>query len=292
MKEYVIGIDIGTSGTKTVLWNVHGQAVSSAVAEYPMAQPQNGWAEQDPADWHRAVLETIRQVMRDSGVDPHAVDGIGLSGQMHGLVMLDERDRVLRPAILWCDQRTGAECAEIEREIGRERCVAITANPVLTGFTAGKIRWVQKHEPEVFKRCRRILLPKDYVRLLLTGEYATEVSDASGMQLLDVPKRVWSDVMCDALSVRADMLGRVYESPDVTGSLTPSAAAACGLTAGIPVVGGAGDNAAAAIGMGVVTEGAAFTTIGTSGVVFAHTDRPVIDPAGRVHTLCCAVPGA
>ena len=292
MKEYVIGIDIGTSGTKTVLWNVHGQAVSSAVAEYPMAQPQNGWAEQDPADWHRAVLETIRQVMRDSGVDPHAVGGIGLSGQMHGLVMLDERDRVLRPAILWCDQRTGAECAEIEREIGRERCVAITANPVLTGFTAGKIRWVQKHEPEVFKRCRRILLPKDYVRLLLTGEYATEVSDASGMQLLDVPKRVWSDVMCDALSIRTDMLGRVYESPNVTGSLTPSAAAACGLTAGIPVVGGAGDNAAAAIGMGVVKEGAAFTTIGTSGVVFAHTDRPVIDPAGRVHTFCCAVPGA
>ena len=292
MKEYVIGIDIGTSGTKTVLWNVRGQAVSSATVEYPMAQPQNGWAEQDPADWHRATVETIRKVMQDSGVDPHAVAGIGLSGQMHGLVMLDERDRVLRTAILWCDQRTGAECAEIEREIGRDRCVAITANPVLTGFTAGKIRWVRKHEPEIFRKCRRILLPKDYVRLLLTGEYATEVSDASGMQLLDVPKRAWSDVMCDALSVRADMLGRVYESPDVTGVLTESAAAACGLVAGIPVVGGAGDNAAAAVGMGVVTEGAAFTTIGTSGVVFAHTDRPVIDPAGRVHTFCCAVPGA
>ena len=292
MKEYVIGIDIGTSGTKTVLWNVRGQAISSATVEYPMAQPQNGWAEQDPADWHRATVETIRKVMRDSGVDPHAVAGIGLSGQMHGLVMLDERDRVLRPAILWCDQRTGAECAEIEREIGRDRCVAITANPVLTGFTAGKIRWVRKHEPEIFRKCRRILLPKDYVRLLLTGEYATEVSDASGMQLLDVPKRAWSDVMCDALAISSDMLGRVYESPDVTGVLTESAAAACGLVAGIPVVGGAGDNAAAAVGMGVVTEGAAFTTIGTSGVVFAHTDRPVIDPAGRVHTFCCAVPGA
>lgn len=292
MKEYVIGIDIGTSGTKTVLWDTGGRAISSATVEYPMMQPKNGWAEQNPADWHRAVMETIRQVMQDSDVDPHTIGGIGLSGQMHGLVMLDERDRVLRPAILWCDQRTGAECAEIEQEVGIEQCISITANPVLTGFTAGKIRWVQKHEPEIFKMCRKILLPKDYVRLLLTGEYATEVSDASGMQLLDVPKRVWSDVMCDALSIRADMLGKVYESPDVTGVLTASAAAACGLVAGIPVVGGAGDNAAAAIGMGVVTEGSAFTTIGTSGVVFAHTDRPVIDPAGRVHTFCCAVPGA
>lgn len=291
MKEYTIGIDIGTSGTKTVLWDTAGHRIASASAEYPMTQPQNGWAEQDPADWYRAVMATIRQVMQNSGADPHSVSGIGLSGQMHGLVMLDEYDRVLRPAILWCDQRTGAECAEIEAEVGREKCVAITANPVLTGFTAGKIRWVQKHEPEIFRKCRKILLPKDYIRLLLTGEYATEVSDASGMQLLDVPLRRWSDTMLDALSIRMDMLGKVYESPEVTGKLIASVAGECGLIAGIPVVGGAGDNAAAAIGMGVVTENSAFTTIGTSGVLFAHTDRPVIDPSGRVHTFCCAVPG-
>ena len=291
MKRYTIGIDIGTSGTKTVLWDECGRSVSSASAEYPMAQPRNGWAEQDPSDWWIAVRKTIRAVMEDSGVDPKEICGIGLSGQMHGLVMLDECDRVIRPAILWCDQRTGEECAELEALIGRKRCVEITANPILTGFTAGKIRWVQKHEPENFARCRHILLPKDYIRLLLTGEYATEVSDASGMQLLDVPKRRWSDVMLDALGIREDMLGRVYESPEITGQVTARAAEECGLCAGIPVVGGAGDNAAAAVGMGVVSDGSAFTTIGTSGVVYAHTSAPVIDPAGRVHTFCCAVPG-
>ncbi len=233
---------------------------------------------------------TVRQVTE--GISPEEIGGIGLSGQMHGLVMLDAQDRVLRPAILWCDGRTGEECARIEQRLGREKLIAITANPALAGFTASKILWVQRHEPQIWAQCRKILLPKDYIRFMLTGEYATEVSDASGMQLMDVPRRRWSAEVLDALDIRHSMLGTMYESPEVTGRVTTAAAEACGICAGIPVVGGAGDNAAAAVGLGVVRDGRAFTTVGTSGVVFAHTDSVSIDPAGRVHTFCCAVPGA
>lgn len=293
MKQtYLLGIDLGTSGTKTVLFTGDGLAVSSATVEYPMAQPKNGWAEQNPADWWDAAARTIAAVLKKSGIDSGDIAGIGLSGQMHGLVMLDARGEVLRPSIIWCDQRTAAECAEITALIGAERLIQITANPALTGFTAGKIRWVQKHEPELYEKCRHILLPKDYLRYKLTGEFATEVSDASGMQLLDVPKRRWSGEMLSALGVDPALLGTVYESPELTGRVSESAAALTGLKAGTPVAGGAGDNAAAAVGTGVVRDGRAFTTIGTSGVVFAHTDHITIDPQGRVHTFCCAVPGA
>ena len=290
--KYTIGIDIGTSGTKTVLFDSLGRKQASSTIEYPLYQPQNGWAEQDPADWKNAVFASVADVVANSRVDPTDIVGIGLSGQMHGLVMLDKDGNALRRSIIWCDQRTAAECADIENLVGKKRLIEISANPALTGFTASKILWVRKNEPEIYARCRHILLPKDYIRYELCGVFATEVSDASGMQLLDVPHRCWSDELLTRLGIDGDLLGKVYESPEITGRLTPEAAAKCGLPAGIPVVGGAGDNAAAAVGVGVVANGRAFTTIGTSGVVFAHTDNPAIDPGGRVHTFCCAVPGA
>lgn len=289
---YLLGIDIGTSGTKTVLFDTAGTPLASHTAEYPLYQPQNGWAEQEPLDWWNATVEGIRAVLAKSGCKPEEVASIGLSGQMHGLVMLDGDNRVLRRSIIWCDQRTAAECEEIEAKVGKARLVEITANPALTGFTASKILWVRNHEPEIYEKCRHILLPKDYIRFMLTGEYATEVSDASGMQLLDIPGRCWSDEVLEKLGIDRALLGKVYESPEITGRVTSATAKETGLAAGTPVVGGAGDNAAAAVGTGVVVNGRAFTTIGTSGVVFAHSDQVAIDPAGRVHTFCCAVPGA
>lgn len=290
--KYVIGIDLGTSATKTVLFDEKGATVASASREYELLQPQNGWAEQNPQDWYEAAIETLSKVVSQSGVDKNDIVSLGISGQMHGLVMLDEKCNVLRPSILWCDQRTGKECDELTAMLGREKLIEITANPALTGFTASKILWVKNNEPEIFEKCRHILLPKDYLRFRLTGDFATEVSDASGMQLLDVPQRKWSKVMIDALSIKEEYLAKVYESPEITGYINSDTAEKTGLSTAVSVVGGAGDNAAAAVGMGVVEEGKAFTTIGTSGVVFAHTDNPVIDPAGRVHTFCCAVPGA
>lgn len=290
--EYLLGIDIGTSGTKTVLFDTEGGVAASKTIEYPMQQPQNGWAEQNPNDWWNAVCGGIRAVLEKSGADAKAIRGIGLSGQMHSLVMLDENNQVLRSAILWCDQRTAAECEEIYQRVGKERYIEITANPALTGFTAGKILWVRNHEPEIYAKCRHILLAKDYIRLRLCGVYATEVSDASGMGLLDVPHRCWSQEVLEKLEIASELLAKVYESPEVTGTITPEAAEQTGLAAGTPVVGGAGDNAAAAVGTGVVEDGKAFATIGTSGVVFAHTSKLSVDPKGRVHTFCCAVPGA
>lgn len=287
---YVIGVDCGTSGTKTVLFDEKGKVIASHTIEYPMYQPKNGYAEQDPADWANAMLDTVKAVMAKSGVSANDVVGVGISGQMHGLVMLDGDGNVLRKSIIWCDQRTEAEVEQMNRLIGREKLIEITANPALTGWTAAKILWVKNNEPEIYEKCRHILLPKDYLRYILTGEFATEVSDASGMQLLDVPNRCWSKEICDALGIDMSMLAKVYESCEVTGELTAKAAALTGLKAGTIVVGGAGDNAAAAIGTGVAEDGKAFTTIGTSGVVFAHTSDIAIDPKGRVHTCCAAVP--
>lgn len=289
--NYLIGIDLGTSATKTVLFDETCRVVASASQEYPLSQPQNGWAEQNPLHWRDAAFSTIRQVVDASGVNPSDIKGVGLSGQMHGLVMLDDQNEVIRPAILWCDQRTAKECEEITQRVGAKRLLEITANPALTGFTASKILWVRGVEPEHYARCRHILLPKDYLRYLLTGEFATEVSDASGMQLLDVPGRCWSQEVLRALDIDEGILPKVYESPEITGVITKEAAKATGLNPGTPVVGGAGDNAAAAVGTGVVEDGKAFTTIGTSGVVYAHSSQVRIDPKGRVHTFCCAVPG-
>ena len=290
--KYTIGIDIGTSGTKTVLFDINGKKIASHTVEYPLYQPRNGWAEQEPNDWWHASWQSVAEVMKKSGVAPDDVAAVGLSGQMHGLVMLDENGDVLRRSIIWCDGRTAEECELIEELVGRERLIEITANPALTGFTASKIMWVKRHEPEIYEKCRYILLPKDYVRFMLTGEAASDVSDASGMQLMDVPGRCWSAEVCEKLGIDMSLLGKLYESAEVSGYVTEEAARLTGLLPGTPVVAGAGDNAAAAVGEGVVRDGTAFTTIGTSGVVFAHTDNISIDPKGRVHTFCCAVPGA
>ncbi|MCI9147655.1 MAG: xylulokinase [Hungatella sp.] len=290
--NYLVGIDVGTSATKTVLFDEGGNVIAWASKEYPLYQPENGWAEQRPEDWRDAVLETLKEVMERSGAAPGDVKSIGLSGQMHGLVMLDEEGQVIRPSIIWCDQRTGREVEDMLSIMPRERWIQITANPPLTGWTAAKILWVRKHEPENYRRCRRILLPKDYIRYVLTGVFATEVSDASGMQLLDVPGRCWSGEVLEKLDIPEAWLGKVYESCQITGRLLPEIAGKVGMDAATAVVGGAGDNAAAAVGTGVVKDGRAFTTIGTSGVVFAHSSQVAIDPEGRVHTCCCAVPGA
>lgn len=288
--SYVIGVDCGTSGTKTVLFDENGTVIASKTIEYPMYQPKNGYAEQEPSDWANAMINTIKAVMAVSGVKKEDVKGIGISGQMHGLVMLDKDNNVLRRSIIWCDQRTAAEVDEMNRLIGRDKLVEITANPALTGWTAAKILWVKNNEPEIYSKVAHILLPKDYLRFVLTHEYATEVSDASGMQLLDVPNRRWSDELLTAFGIDKNWLGKVHESCEVTGTLTKAMAEELGLCEGTIVVGGAGDNAAAAVGTGVVEDGKAFTTIGTSGVVFAHTSKISIDKQGRVHTCCAAVP--
>jgi len=290
--KYLIGIDLGTSGTKTVLFDESGAAISSATVEYPLMQPQNGWAEQDPHHWWNACVDTLKAVIKKSGINAADIAGIGISGQMHGLVLLDADGEVLRNSIIWCDGRTIAECDEITESIGQKRLIEITANPALTGFTAGKILWVRKNEPEIYKKARHILLPKDYIRYKLCGVFATEVSDASGMNLLDVPKRNWSEEVLKKLDIDQEFLPKMYESCEVTGYVTADAAALTGLAKGTPVVGGAGDNAAASIGTGIVESGKAFVTIGTSGVIFAHSDDVRIDPEGRLHTFCAAVPGA
>ncbi len=288
--KYLVGIDIGTSATKSVLFDENGTVIASVSYEYPLYQPKNGYAEQDPEDWWTGVKSTLKEIA------PKATDGsivgVGLSGQMHSLVLLDEKNEVIRPAILWCDQRCAKECEEIEEAMGgRDRLVAISANPALPGFTAGKLMWVKKHERENFDRCAHILLPKDYIRFKLTGEYATEVSDASGMQLLDVAGRVWSIEICEKLGVDMKKLPKLYESADATGYITEEAAVLTGLDAGTVVAGGGGDNAASAVGTGVCSDGKAFTTVGTSGVVFAHTKEPIVDFKGRIHTFCAAVRG-
>ncbi len=287
---YLLGIDVGTSGTKTVLFDASGNTIASNTQEYPLYQPKNGWAEQEPEDWWKASYISIQNVLRKSGIDASEIKGVGISGQMHGLVLLDENDRVLRKAIIWCDQRTARECEEITSKVGAKRLIEITANPALTGFTASKILWVRNNEPEIYEKIRKVLLPKDYIRLCLTGEYATEVSDASGMQLLDVPNRCWSDEVLSKLELDRSILGKVYESQEVTGTVTKKASEITGLSVGTPVVGGAGDQAAGAVGNGIVKSGIVSSTIGTSGVVFAYTDKVTIDPKGRVHTFCHAVP--
>ncbi len=287
---YLLGIDIGTSGTKTVLFDETGRTITSALEEYPLYQPNIGWAEQDPEDWWIASRDGIRKVLAKSGVNPSDISGIGLSGQMHGMVLLDAENKVLRRSIIWCDQRTTAECAQITSLVGEKRLIEITANPALVGFTASKIMWVKNNEPAVFEKIRKILLPKDYVRFRLTGEFATEVSDASGMQLMDIPGRCWSSEVLSKLGIDRGWLADLYESQVVSGKVNNEAASLTGLKAGTPVVGGGGDQAAGAVGNGIVKPGVVSSTIGTSGVVFAYLDKISIDPKGRVQTFCHAVP--
>ena len=285
-----LGIDIGTSGTKTLAISETGDILGSASAEYPLHVPRPGWTEQNPADWWAAVQSTVQAVMQ--GHDAADVKGIGLSGQMHGSVFLDADGKVIRPALLWNDQRTARQCDEItERAGGREALIQMVANPALTGFTAPKILWLREHEPQHYERCTQILLPKDYIRYELTGEFATEVSDASGTLLLDVAKRDWSHELLGKLDIDAALLPKVYESEEVSGQLSAAAASKLGLPAGVPVVGGGGDQAAGAVGNGIVSAGTISATMGTSGVVFAHSDEMAFDPEGRLHTFCHAVRG-
>lgn len=290
--KYLLGIDIGTSGTKTLICDQRGKVLATATAEHPISSPKPGWSEQNPADWWSATCKATRAMLAKAKVRGSDVSAIGLSGQMHGSVFLDGKStKPLRPAILWNDQRTAAECQEIERAAGgRAKLINLVANPALTGFTAPKILWLRKNEPKTFARVRKVLLPKDYIRLLMTGEYATEVSDASGTLLLDVVNRKWSTALMNKLDLNADLMPRVYESYEVTGALTADAAKSLGLREGTPVVGGGGDQAAGAVGNGIVARGIVSATIGTSGVVFAHADKPTLDPLGRVHTMCHAVP--
>jgi xylulokinase len=290
LSQYLLGIDIGTSGTKTVLFDTSGNMVGTAISEYPLSQPYPGWAEQNPEDWWNATLWTINEVTNKTGVNGKDIKAIGLSGQMHGLVLLDANHQVLRPSIIWCDQRTTQECEQITQRVGKERLIELTANPALTGFTASKILWVRNQEPDIYRQVKKILLPKDYIRFKLTGTFATEVSDASGMQLLDIKHRCWSDEVLDKLQIDKELLADVFESQVVSARVSPEVAQQTGLIDGTPVVGGAGDQAAAAIGNGIVKPGIVSSTIGTSGVVFAYTRRPVIDPGGRVHTFCHAIP--
>jgi len=287
-----LGIDIGTSGTKTLAIDEKGVILASAMETYPCYVPRPLWSEQDPEDWWQATIQSVRKVMSKAKLKPGDVKAIGLSGQMHGSVFLDKQDNVIRRAILWNDQRTSAECAEIERRAGgRAKLIKMVANPALTGFTAPKILWLRNHEPKNFDKTCKILLPKDEIRRRLTGEYATEVSDASGMLLLDVAKRKWSRELLSALELDINLFGTCYESEEVTGKLTPRAARILGLTIECVVVGGAGDCAAGAVGNGIVNRGILSTSIGTSGVVFVHSDEVKIDPKGRVHTFCHAVHG-
>jgi xylulokinase len=262
------------------------------MAEHAISSPRPGWSEQNPDDWWTATGAAVRAVLKKAKLKPTDISGIGLSGQMHGSVFLGDGPKPLRPALLWNDQRTAGECAEIESKAGgREALIELVANPALTGFTAPKILWVRRHEPKLYEKTRKILLPKDYIRYRMSGEYATEVSDASGTLLLDVTHRVWSAKLLSLLEIDAALLPRVYESTEVTGKLSSEGAAHLGLVEGIAVVGGGGDQAAGAVGNGIVSPGIVSAALGTSGVIFAHSDRPTRDPLGRVHTMCHAVPG-
>jgi len=291
---HLLGVDIGTSGTKTVLFDEAGHTVASATYEYPLYQPHIGWAEQEPEDWWQATRDSIKQVVQQAaakGITASDIKGIGLSGQMHGMVLLDKDHHVLRPAIIWCDQRTQAECDQITATIGAQRLIEITANPALTGFTASKVMWVKNNQPDIFDKITKVLLPKDYIRFKLTGTFASEVSDASGMQFLDVPNRCWSREVLDKLGIPFDWMADVHESQEITSQVSASVASETGLVIGTPIVGGGGDQAAGALGNGIVKAGVISCTLGTSGVVFAHSDDVSIDPKGRVHTFCHAVPG-
>jgi xylulokinase len=287
-----LGIDIGTSGTKTVAINERGKILGEATSLYPSYHPKPLWSEQDPEDWWQATIKTVRGVVKQAKLKAADVAAIGLSGQMHGSVFLDKQNRVIRRALLWNDQRTAAECDELERRAGgRAELIRMVANPALTGFTAPKILWLRNREPRHFDKTAKVLLPKDDVRRRMTGEFATDVSDASGMLLLDVARRDWSSELLGKLELDRSLLADCYESEEVTGKLTKEAAKALGLSTECVVVGGAGDCAAGAVGNGIVSRGTLSTSIGTSGIMFVHSDTVQVDPAGRLHTFCHAVRG-
>ena len=289
--SHVLGLDVSTTATKAVLIDETGAVLGVGTSEYAFDVPHPLWSEQDPRLWWDGAVDAIRAVLATAGVPGDDVVAIGLTGQMHGLVLLDDRDDVLRPAILWNDQRTAAECDVIRETIGRERLIEITGNDALTGFTAPKIVWVRDHEPDTWRRVAHILLPKDLVRLRLTGDHATDKADGAGTILFDLAARDWSPEVVDKLGIDRNWLPPTFEGPEVTGVVTAAAAEATGLRPGTPVVAGGGDQAANAVGLGAVGPGTPALSLGTSGVVFAPTDRPIIEPGGRVHAFCHSVPG-
>jgi xylulokinase len=288
--SFVIGIDSSTTATKAVLVDEQGTVVATGTREYAYDTPYPGWSEQQPEQWWRGAMGSIRDALVGADVDGQDVEAVGLTGQMHGLVMLDSQREVIRPSILWNDQRTARECDEIRARVGPKELIALTGNDAMTGFTAPKIAWVRKHEPENFERIASIMLPKDYVRLMLTGRVATDVNDASGTLLLDISRRTWAEEMIDAVGLTKDQMPELHEGPAVTGEVTPQAASLTGLMAGTPVVAGSGDQAANAVGMGAIDSHVGALSLGTSGVVFVASDEPVLEPQGRVHAFCHAVP--
>lgn len=291
-KQLFLGIDVSTTGSKALLIDELGQVVSSAITPHPIFTPHPLWSEQDPGDWWQSSQQSIRKAMSEAGARGSDILAIGLTGQMHGLVLLDGHNRVLRPAILWNDQRTAAECEEITETIGFERFLHLTGNRALTGFTAPKILWVRKHEPEVYAQIAHVLLPKDYVRFRLSSDYAVDKADGAGMLLFDLQKRDFSKEVLDKLGIPGEWMPKSYEGPEVTGQVTVEAARETGLAAGTPIVAGGGDQAAQAVGVGAITPGIVALTLGTSGVVFATTPGPFIEPEGRLHAFCHSVPGA
>lgn len=288
---YFLGIDVSTTATKALLIDSAGKVIAVHSTTYGFETPHPLWSEQDPELWWNGTQRSIRTVLEKSEVDPSQIFGVGLTGQMHGLVLLDANKNVLRPAILWNDQRTQAQCDEIHQRIGRERFIQITGNVALTGFTAPKILWVREKEPEVYARAAHVLLPKDFIRYRLTGELAMDKADASGTVLMDLKQRNWSDEVLDGLEIPRSWMPQLYEGPEITGRITPEAAQATGLKPGTPVMAGGGDQAAQAVGVGAVEPGIIGLTVGTSGVVFATTPSALIEPQGRLHAFCHAVPG-
>ena len=289
--KYFIGIDTSTTATKALLIDERGGVMGVASTGYPYETPRPLWSEQDPSLWWDAAVQSLRKLLQETGVPHGSIAGIGLTGQMHGLVLLDEMGDVLRPAILWNDQRTGDQCDEIRARLGKNHLIELTGNDALTGFTAPKILWVAENEPEIYARARHILLPKDYLRYKLTGAYAMDKADGAGTILFDLKQRNWSAEMLSALAIPAEWMPPTYEGPEVTGAVTGEAAALTGIPAGTPVVAGGGDQAAQAVGVGAVRPGIIALTLGTSGVVFASTESALIQPEGRLHAFCHAVPG-
>jgi xylulokinase len=291
IKPYFLGIDTSTTGSKALLIDGQGEVIAAATSPHTLQRPKPLWSEQDPRQWWEAVLASIRSVLEKAGIDGERVGAVGLTGQMHGLVLLDEAGNVLRPAILWNDQRTQSQCDQIHARIGREKFIQITGNIALTGFTAPKILWVKENEPEVFAKAKHVLLPKDYIRLKLTGEYAMDKADGAGTVLFDIKSRDWSDEVLAALDIPRAWMPRTFEGTEFTGYVNEEAALLTGLKAGTPVAAGGGDQAAQAVGVGAVEPGIVGLTVGTSGVVFATTPSALIEPEGRLHAFCHAVPG-
>lgn len=289
--KFLLGLDIGTTSTRAVLLNDNCKLVASSTSEYKLITPKPGWAEQIPDDWWNASIKAIRAVLKESNVSAEKIICIGLSGQMHGSVFLDHKGDVIRPAILWCDQRTYSQCETIYRIFGYSGFIKLSYNRSLPGFTAPKILWLKEVEPENYKQVAKILLPKDYIRFKLSGSYATEVSDASGTILMNIPARNWSDDILAGLQIKRQLLPDVFESDVITAKVSKEASGLTGLVEGTPIVGGGSDNAAGAVGSGIISKNLIMDSIGTSGVIFAHSDQPLYDPEGRLHSFCHAVAG-